>query len=313
MTRTIPDKKRRQHYVWRHYLDGWAANGKIWCRRGDKVFSAGTRNVALERDFYHLREMSEYDLAMVRQLLIEPLASPLRELAEGWIPHFTEVFRIKRLYDASGQSSPELEAALDVSIHNLEEDMHARLETRALPLLAALRRGDASILDDDEDSIFHTWFIAAQYFRTPRMLMNAIGALKGMASFNIEASFGLMRTIMSTNVGHALWARRSGLRSTFLRADAGATFVTGDQPIVNARAVGLLPGEESNRLELYYPLMPDLAVLFDFDAGVKQIEGRTATSEEVATYNRMIVERSCEQIYGLSQDAVQHALKNVQR
>lgn len=45
-------KTRRQHYVWRKYLEPWTTKGKIWCRRESKIFSADLMNVAQERDFY---------------------------------------------------------------------------------------------------------------------------------------------------------------------------------------------------------------------------------------------------------------------
>ncbi|MGC4064853.1 MAG: DUF4238 domain-containing protein [Polyangiaceae bacterium] len=83
---TPPTKKRRQHYVWRHYLEAWTTEGTLWCRREGKVFEASPQNVAHERYFYRLREMSEADLEFVRTLLIRPLEQPkLRTFAEGWI------------------------------------------------------------------------------------------------------------------------------------------------------------------------------------------------------------------------------------
>jgi hypothetical protein len=272
------------------------------------VFNTDTENVAHERDFYRLQEMSEHDLAVVKRILIDPLPPMLRELAEGWIPAFTALFEIRRRYEASGQQDPEIEAELNLHINNLEEDLHARLESQAVRLLAALRNGDASLFDgDDEGPINHTWFIAAQYFRTPGMLANVTRALKDDFAFNVEAAFGLMRTIMSNNVGYALWARRTTLRTTFLRADGGSAFITGDQPILNTRAVGLAPGEEAKSLELYYPLSPNLALLLDFDAGARTSDQRTLTQAEVTGYNQTVVAKAYKQIFGANRSDVEDA------
>jgi hypothetical protein len=105
-------KKRRQHYVWRHYLEAWAPHGKLWCHRlGENVFSTSTQNVAHERDFYRLCEMSEFDLLVVRKLVIEGLAPDLRKIAERWIPHFTFFFKLKRQYQDTAFA--DLKAALE--------------------------------------------------------------------------------------------------------------------------------------------------------------------------------------------------------
>jgi hypothetical protein len=296
-------KKRRQHYVWRHYLDAWAPNGKLWCHRlGENMFSASTQNVAHERDFYRLREMSEFDLLMVRKLLIEPSEPDLRKIAEGWIPYFTFFFKLKRQYQETG--SLELKAALDEYINNLEEDMLADLEQRAIPFLESLRNEDPTLLTDAKESIFHTWFLAAQYFRTPTMLKSMTGVLRKLPGFNAEASFGLIRTIFSCNVGHALWLGRNTLRVTFLRANS-IPLITGDQPMVNMRAINLEPGVLPQELELYYPVSPALGVLFDFDAPSRSSIVKLLTTEEIRAYNRVIAQKSTQQIYGINRTSIE--------
>ncbi|ESA37335.1 hypothetical protein N836_03615 [Leptolyngbya sp. Heron Island J] len=285
MTKNRIIKKRRQHYVWRHYLEAWAPDGKLRCRFGENVFPASTQNVAHERDFYCLREMSEFDLFVVRKLAIEPLEPDLRKIAEGWIPHFTHFFKLKQQYQDTG--SPEFNAALDASINNLEEDMLADLEQRALPFLESIRNEDPTLLTDLKESIFHTWFLAAQSFRTPTMLASMTSVLSKMPGFNAEASFGLMRTIYSCNVGRALWFRRNNLHVTFLRANS-IPLITGDQPVVNMGAIDLEPGVPPQKLALYYPVSPSLGVLFDFDASSRSSAVKLLTTDEVRAYNRVI-------------------------
>ncbi len=58
-------KKRKQHYVWKHYLSAWAENGMIWCCRNDKIFNSNLTGVGQERDFYQLKPLSEKDLDSV--------------------------------------------------------------------------------------------------------------------------------------------------------------------------------------------------------------------------------------------------------
>lgn len=296
-------KKRRQHYVWRHYLEAWAPTGKLWCRHlGGNIFSTSTQNVANERDFYRLREMSEFDLLVVKKLAVEPLASDLREIAEGWILRFTFLFKLKRKYQKTGSS--EFKDVLDEYINNLEEDMLASLERRAVPFLESLRNEDPKLLTDADESIFHTWFLAAQYFRTPTMLERLTSVLREIPDFNAEASFGLIRTIFSCNVGRSFWLDRNTLHVTFLRANS-IPFITGDQPMVNMKAIDLEPGVLPQELELYYPVSPDLGVLFDFDAPSRSSTTKLLTAEEVHAYNQVIAKKSTLQIYGIDRDSIE--------
>ncbi len=297
-------KKRRQHYVWQHYLESWAVNGKLWCSTRGRRFLTSAENVANERDFYRLKEMSEQDLEWVEMLVIAQLAEPLADLARGWVPHFRVFHEAKRAYEASGKTSAALERLLDETINNLEEDLHASIEGRAIPLLAKLRENDSSFLDDDEDCVHFFWFIASQHLRTPRIARDVVDAAKDIPGFNVNAAWGLMRTIFATSLGHGLYVRRHTLRLTFLQAASDAEFVAGDQPILNLRAVGLPEGVPPDELELYYPLTPTRALLLGFDAATRTTNERLLTTTEAAAYNEMMVNASYEQVYARTEDAL---------
>lgn len=293
-------KKRKQHYVWEHYLKAWAVDGHVWCRRGESVFRASTENVAHRRDFYRLKEMSSFDLECV-EMLISQMPERRRDLVRGWIPHFQLFFDIKRAWEATGRHNRKMEEFLDTTINNLEEDLHESIEQEAIPLLAALRDGDAGVLNDDASFIAFSRFIATQSLRTPgvaRRVVERAGAT--IPGFNVEASWGLLRTILATNVGANLYAGRGNLRLVFLDTVAGLELVTGDQPIVNVRG-SQAGGDPPTELEYYYPLMPTRAVLLNFDYSSALRERRTLTEAEGEAYNRMIFVKSDEQIYASSE------------
>ncbi len=295
-------KKRKQHYVWEHYLKAWAVGGQVWCRRGESVFRANTGNVGHRRDFYRLKEMSSEDLQLV-EMLISQMTEPLRILARGWIPHFQQIFEIKRAWEANGRSDRELEECLDIAINNMEEDIHESIEEKAVPLLAALRDGDASVLDNDGQFIDFARFIAAQSLRTPGVARRIAERVQRTTPvFQVKATLGLLRTIFSTNLGASLYAGRRKLRLVFLDSPVGTELVTGDQPIVNTRGTGGEAGPPPTELEYYYPVTPTRALLLDFDHTKAVREKRTLTEGEVEEYNRMIFVRSDEQIYARSEE-----------
>ena len=51
---------KRQHYVWRHYLDAWATNGTFCCYRqkDKKLFSPQPKDVASESYFYETQQLT---------------------------------------------------------------------------------------------------------------------------------------------------------------------------------------------------------------------------------------------------------------
>lgn len=212
-------KKRRQHYVWQHYLSAWGSSGHVWCQMGDKRFAANTLGLGQERDFYRLRELSQSDLRFA-ELLMSPCEPEARALALGWIPLFTHVFAMQRLYRASGVKDEALERELDEAINNLEEDVHARIESTALPLLAALRAGDLALFDDPERYATFAGFIAFQHMRTPGVMKRVLDSSPDKpGDFNIHAAWGLLRTMLATTLGVGLASRREMLCVTLLRAN----------------------------------------------------------------------------------------------
>lgn len=292
------EKKRRQHYVWQHYLKAWTTDGKLWCRRESNIFRTGTTSIGVARDYYRLQEMEPNDLAFVRAVVINQLPPLPRMVCENWIPLFTDLFRYKAEFEKFGKLDPGLAQQLDASINNLEENLHAHVENSFVEHLDSLRSGDIDFLRDSEAFSTFCFFLAMQYVRTPTRRAAIIANLKD-APFNVEASWGLMRAILATALGFQLNRRDEAMRLTFLEApDAGPRFITGDQPVLNTKAVGLDGGEQADELEFLYPLSPHLAVLIDFDgqAGPMQTR-RKADHDELLRLNSMIVHESTAQLY----------------
>lgn len=301
----MSEKKRKQHYVWKHYLAAWTVSDQVWCLRGGKQFVTNTENIAHRRDFYRLREMSEKDLALV-MMLIEPMGDHLKELARGWIPAFTELFRIQKLYRESGQQNVELEKELDIATNNLEEDLHGSVEDSAVPILKALRQGDFTVLDDQQRYVDFARFIATQHLRTSvmgnKMIQNA-GPLAAQLGARMENILGILRTIFATTIGFHFFSTRDSTRLTLLDALPPNEFITGDQPLLNPRADGVTPPTD---LELfYYPLTPNRALLMDFSHARAIRETRILSAEEVRSYNQKIMKASEGTIYAASKTALQ--------
>ena len=292
------EKKRRQHYVWQYYLKPWTTGEKLWCRRLSEVFQTSTKNVAVKKDYYRLDEMEEDDLRFVRRMVLEGLPPVARELGEAWVPLFTDLFRFKAEFQASGSTDTRVARQLDTSINNLEEDLHAKVEADAVSHLDSLRSREIGFLRDGDALSSFLFFLAMQYVRTPTRLA-AMRANLGDAPFNLDASWGLLRTVLASAMAFQMNRQGESLRATFLGTSVeGSRFITGDQPILNTKAVGLGVGEQATELELLYPLGPSLSLLIDFrgQGGPTKLD-RQEDAEEVDRLNTMVEAESAEQLY----------------
>lgn len=289
-------RKRRHHFVWRHYLDAWAnSNGRVWCqRRGGTPFLATTGDLGLRKDFYQLKEMSDTDLKIVELIVIGQMPDPYaREVARGWIPMFRDIFRLRDAAQQLGATSTELDIEIEAAISNLEEDLHADIESEAIPVLDALRLGNATVLEDAETYMRFARFLGAQYTRTPRLLANMQQAFAEMPEFNLPAAWGLMRTIFAMNIGGQIFVRRASSNLCFLDAGPSSQFIAGDQPMVNFGS--------TERLELYYPLTPKRALKLTLDHERCSVESRALTDAETSAHNKRICNVCEEQLYAASE------------
>jgi hypothetical protein len=159
-------KKRRHHFVWQYYLKPWIVDGRIACWRNGQVFRTDLANVAVERDFYRLRDISERDVTTIRQMIDQLFPSQLRDIHTTWLQMFTLPSKLRRLHEATGQSSAEIDDALDTAVANMEEEIHCTVESDAEPLVEALRNGNAGFFATEDGFSRFMHYLSLQYLRT---------------------------------------------------------------------------------------------------------------------------------------------------
>jgi len=297
-------RKKRQHYVWERYLAAWEERKKLWCKRGDKNLHQRAEEVAHCRYFYKLKEMSSYDIYTVNKLIIEKMQEQDREMARSWIPFFCAPHAIKNLYDSYKIEIPSLEHKIDIAIHNGEENLHAHVEGKVGSIMAELRGGNNKSLYEHEEFACFAQFLGLQIMRTSKMKKKMVEVLEKIPKFNAEASFGLIRTILAHNIGQSIFYDRHMLRMTFLEPGKESEFITGDQPVLNTKAVGLPAMTQATDLELFYPLSPNRAVLMDFKGSRRITEHRKLDADETFGYNKMISETSYELLFARTERAL---------
>lgn len=294
-------KKRRQHYVWKKYLDPWTEEGKVWChRKGARPFHTSPVNVAVERDFYKLHSLTQGDMKFIYKLAIEPIESNiLRKLNVEWITLFEMVFRFSGHIREQEPVNQEDIDKLDEILHNLDENYHDQLENVAATCLDRLISGDGSFYNDDDFASTFTYFLSSQYFRTKNIQDSFCRSFSNIVvnGTNMERVWPILRHIFATSMGFMLFARRDAFGLTILKNDSTLHFITCDQPVLNVHAAGRLGEGIMTDVELYYPVSPRTSVLISNDTRYVGKNEVPLGIVGVSYYNNIVEKSAYEQIF----------------
>ena len=252
---------RKQHYVWRYYLEGWnRGNGQVYClRNGNRdPFSTNPKNIMAERDFYRLLSFTKEDIGFFENWLQTKCEPPMRDSNQSFFNDFKKIAGANELLRKMGSVPEKDKLWIRNLVIELEENLHGDMENRALPLLGELRKEHLHFLKNDTSAVSFFQFIAHQYFRTKGM-REKIGEV--LSNLSPGYDFNRLRHVFcycfGDNFGGSLYCDRKRLEFIFLK-DRSNGLITGDQPILNLVRYESL---EHDDVALYYPLRPNLAVL----------------------------------------------------
>lgn len=296
-------KKRRHHYVWKKYLKPWTVNNKIWCKRYNNLFQTNTINVGVEVDYYKIRELNQFDLNVIYTLAIEPLTPYLKKVNEKWITLYNYVYKIKNFVDFNNVKSNEIDQALDILIHNLDEDLHSEIERVGSSYINKIFNYDLSFFKKDQEFSDFIYYLTTQYFRTLNRKSKLEKAMKKFENVKVDKIWNILTHIFSTNMSANMFVKRKSFNIYILKNISELEFITGDQPIINTFASGLQSSKAPEELEFYYPLSPDIAILIN-QKKLRRENIIEIQKEQVDKYNNQIIEQSLNQIYAKSKNTL---------
>ena len=300
-------KKRRQHYVWRYYLEAWAPDDQIYCLRGGDIFKTNPINVANKRDFYRLKELNEKDLFFLSKI-IEGCPDLLKRLHQNLISMFSQVFKISRYVNSTGLSNPAFDKAMDIAINNFEEEYHTKIEHSGAKYMNMMLNNNLNFYDSDKDLITFLTFLSVQYMRTEKRQLNVIKATNCQDIIDTKKIWNILRHIFATNIAFDLFNNRKRYAITLLMNENITPFVTSDQPVINTFATLTALKEQVHDVELYYPLSPTVAMLLSKDAKYRKKHYHQLSADMVDEYNRHIVWGSHEQIFSNSEKSLRQIM-----
>jgi hypothetical protein len=290
---------RRQHHVWRSYLDAWATDSKIWCLQNGRAFETNVINVAVERDFYKLHDLTDADIFLIRSLMKE-ISPPAKQVLENFILMFGQLGRFRTLPLVANNT--ELLALIDRELITMEEKFHAQLEGNIKPIFDAILRKDLSFYDDPDLCGQFCHFLSLQNLRTKGVQHRVLAKTVEQQGMSLERAWNVLRHIMAANAGGSLMLERKTRPLILLENETDVPFITGDQPVINLLSPG--SDEPPRLLAFYYPVSPRIAVLLDEVNERTRFAAGPVSANQVIALNRRIQAAAHRQIYGSSRDVL---------
>jgi hypothetical protein len=303
---------RRHHYVWQKYLEPWTdgegESPQLWWLRRDKAvpIRIGTKNVAVERDFYRLPDLDPRDAQFVRDLLFQGRVHPkLRELNEGWIARFENFFTLHRAARSLAQNNPAALALLEESLIGAQEDEYQKMEGNAVEYIAALQAGNVDFFRDPTHATRFLWFLAHQYFRTKAMREGIRATFRTEEERDrFERMWPILRYAFATNVGWSIFAERRAVPLQVFQAPPNTEFITGDQPVLNTHGAFVEPRKLIEEFEFFYPVSPSRAAILSGHSIYQGAHGTVLDPFRVAYFNQTIELGAHEQLFAQSEDVL---------
>ena len=253
---------RRQHYVWRHYIEAWAnKNGLVYClRHGKKPFLVNPTNVMVERDFYRLHQLDIHDIEFLNTYIKYSGPSELKQHHQEFAELIALIANGSVVIQSDSRFSPTEKKEAKRSLIEIEERIQADVENKALPLLNELRNKRSGFINSYESSATFFLFIAQQYCRTKNIRDDVRTFLsRTEPGRDFSKLTNVMCYISATTMAFNLYQIDHDFDIVFLENSGNLGFVTGDQPVINLLANR--HGGDTTGTTFYYPLSPNLSCL----------------------------------------------------
>lgn len=270
-----------------------------FCLRKNKVFKVSLMNIAHEKYFYKLQELTLLEKNLIRKLAIDSSPQFLKPLHENFLRDFTIIFDVRNHAKTNKSYTDEIEKETEKLIINLEEDYHAAIENSGQKYLQLILEKKIDFFSNQDSRNEFLYYLTTQYMRTKQIRNSVARSVGDNNKVDITKIWPILSHIVATNMGYSL-ATSKDYKIILLENRSQNNFITGDQPVINTFAHNKKADEEVEELEFYYPISPELAILITQNDKLKPIQ-TIADANEINNYNEMIFKSSEEQIYASSE------------
>lgn len=296
--------KRKNHYIWAHYLKGWSVNNQDVYHRAKKgVIASSVKGLGREMDFYKMTPLERDDVHFLKQW-ISMADEPLRKFHSSFLDKMIAFSAVHQLLDGEDRKIDR-----DILIHNTIEDIHATVESDVRPIVDSLRSGDfAAIETETALNNFHS-YMGHQFARTKHSRSNwesSASTLNADYHRLMQRNWWFLGIMVGINVGYNIARYYHRKKIVWLINKTEISFLTSDNPVINVhpkvRSIKL-SGEAPDSTDFYFPISPKLAYMVnDSDAyGEGMIE---VDVDLVKMLNKNILMRSAETVFGDSKEII---------
>lgn len=304
-------KKRKQHFVWRHYLQSWSNNELIYVlfKSSGNIANPNLIGVGQQHDIYKPEALSNDEIERTAAL-IEKMSHPsLKAIHKKLLNSISSISKMKATIDSNSRPSKE-EIELSVSGHNLIEEYHKMIEDVGENYLKMLKCGNYTFWSDDESQESFLFYLFAQFTRTKKSRDRLIKAFengpKWPFDYKPENVWPILGIIITSNLA-TYYTIENHLCLHVINNNSSVKFITSDQPVINTKENIDNEDEPPKELEIYYPISPTRALLVTKSkcSECVQFEINEATARSM---NKLIFEMAQEQIYAESREELQALL-----
>lgn len=304
--------KKNNHYVWAHYLRGWAENGKDVYRRTKKgVEPYSVRGVACEPHFYRINPLDDLDVAFIQRWL-DKADAHLRDFHYKLLEKMIYCSCAIEVMDREDQAHKR-----ELLLANTLENIHTRIEDDFRPVLDALREGKLSVLNSAENRHnFHS-YIGHQFSRTKFMrdaFLDSWSQVGGEHLRIAKKTWWFMSLVFGVNVGSNLdlnWGRKNVV---WLVNKTATPFLTSDHPVISVHpsVLDTTNGPPPEKSDIYFPISPTMAYMInDSDMYGRGVMG--ATEKCVELLNRNMLLRCGQTVFGSTAAVVKNTKRPKQK
>jgi len=290
--------------VWQKYLKSWTTDGAIWCLQNGRVFSTGTVNVAVEKDFYKLDKFTRDDITFLQMLFGKGHHLAVKNHA-NLLNRLMMPFQIAERMRGS-QHYTQIIQRLDEYASNVLEDYHAGIEAWFIPSLENALNGDIGFYYDDARCISFLHYLCTQYMRTKGIKERTIELCNTDKSADLSRVWNIMIHMAAYNIGASLFLERGRRKLVLIHNRTDVPFITGDQPAINLQGTRPKPPE---KLSIYYPISPRLALLLAEVDETPLFAAEGLTAAQASLLNMRIFEACYQQAFARSEDSLKQCLR----
>lgn len=299
--------KRKHHYVWKYYLNGWRnTEGKVCYRtKKGKIACDNATGLARENDFYKISTLNTEDIIFILNF-IQISDVSVRNLHIAFLDKM--ILQSKQIELADKSNKTELSDRIKF---NTLEDIHSRVEGDAVRIIQELRKGNYFYIFVDESRSKLLSYLGHQFSRNKysrKQFVKAFGSPSEQKAL-ADKNWWLISVVLGVNFGYSLARSFALKRTVMLINETGIDFITSDNPVINVMdSDSEITGIPPEHMDLYFPISPNLAYMVNDSDNYG--EGLVNANEEMAiALNTKMLQQSDETIFGNSIEIIKSTKK----